>query len=299
MHWESYQDLHFSYKANAPVKRQYSITSDVLSYQLCPTQYALYRIRKYEASMTNQMFYGTIIHQVLDRAHMHFKGVLDSSKKGTLPTDDEIDQYFNEVDSALKARRISAGTPIKHQALEVIKRFNRIEGPSLYPRVKNTECRLQADKGDYILNGNVDVLAVSPTDPNAVEIWDYKGSYSLAAGDPRLKQYRYQMQVYAELYRRRTGVMPQRAVIYFLNTLSGEVVPKSRPRNAVVEVPINSDTVDMAIDNFSGTVGEIEESRANGIWKQPNEQPPAETCNICDLRWSCSFSEQCGHMRYP
>ncbi len=299
MHWESYKSLQLPYKESTPIKRRYSITSDVLAYQLCPQQYAMFRVRKYEASMTNQVFYGTVIHQVLDRAHMHYKGILDPSKAGTIPSDSDIEHYFDEVDQALKARRISAGAIVKQQALDIIKRFNCIEGPLLYPRVKNTECRLQTDKGDYILNGNVDVLATSVDDPDSIEIWDYKGTNRPALGDPRLQQYIYQMQVYAELYRKQTGVMPSKAIIYFLNTLSGPIAPRKTPGNAVFEVALDSTSVDIAMTDFSSTVAIIESSRATGNWECPKNPPPKETCNICDKRWNCTYSGDKYTIRYP
>jgi len=299
MRWTHYDGMNFPFKGNAPVKRRYSITADVLSYQLCPQQYALYKIRKYEASMTNQLFYGTVIHQVLDRAHMHYKGLLVPATAGTLPSNLDIERYFDEVDSALKARRISAGTKVKDQALEIVKRFNRIEGPSLYPRVVNTECRLQTDKTDYILNGNVDVLAISPENPDSVEIWDYKGTNLPSRGDPQYQQYIYQMQVYAELYRKQTGKMPQKAILYFLNSLSGPISPTCRPGNAILEVTLDASEVDTAMNNFANTVSEIERSRDFGVWANPIQAPPKETCDICDKRWNCPNSGQVYPMRHP
>ena len=299
MHWENYSSLRLTCGDASPVKRRYSITSDVLSYQLCPLQYSFYKIRKYESSMTNQVYYGTVIHQVLDRAHMHFKGVLDPQKRGLIPTDEDIEHYFFEVNQALKARRISAGEVVKEQALCIIKRFNRVEGPTLYPRVVNTECNLQADKTDYILNGNVDVLAISEDNPESVEIWDYKGTNRFELGDPRMQQYIYQMQVYAELYRKQTGIMPQKAIIYFLNTLGGDYEPRQRPGNAVYEVTLDPESVDIAMDDFSNTVSKIEQSRRTGIWSPPDSAPPKETCDICDKRWTCTYSQEPHSMRYP
>lgn len=305
MHWENYQSLRIPFQESSSFKRRYSITSDIIAYQLCPLQYNMHKVRKYAASMTNQLYYGTIIHQVLDRAHMHFKGVLNPSQKNRIPDEKDIERYFEEVHNALKARRISAGKPVQAQALNILQRFNRIEGPSLYPRVKNTECHLQTDKGDYILHGNVDVLATSQNNPDAVEIWDYKGTNRPSMGDPSFQQYLYQMQVYAELYRRQTGAMPEKAIIYFLNTLSGSPEPTRTPGNAILEVPMNENSVDAAIDNFSQTVREIEESRKSRKWKEPTHTPSQETCVICDQRWRCKSSctyKKMGKfdsMRYP
>ena len=130
------------------------------------------------------MFYGTIIHQVLDRAHAHYRGEFGASP-GTLPTDTDIDNYFTEVENALKSRRIRAVQSVKDQAKIILKRFNSLEGPILYPRIIDSECRLQADQGQYILHGNVDVLVSSNLGGgNSVEIWDYKGAHRRFAWRP-------------------------------------------------------------------------------------------------------------------
>ena len=51
-----------------------------------------------------QIYYGTLIHQVLDRAHAHYAGLRDPETKGQFPTDQDIENYFNEVDQALRVR---------------------------------------------------------------------------------------------------------------------------------------------------------------------------------------------------
>ena len=132
-----------------------------------------------------------------------------------------------------------------------------------------------------------------------VEIWDYKGTHRFEQGDPRMQQYVYQMQVYAELYRKQTGIMPQKAIIYFLNTLGGDYEPRERPGNAVFEVTLDPESVDIAMDDFSDTVAKIEESRRTGIWSPPGTTPPKETCDICDKRWTCTYSQEPHSMRYP
>ena len=231
---QHFQSLNLPYSAQMPARRRYSVTSDILAYQQCSIQYGAYAVRRYEPALVVQLFYGTIVHQVLDRAHAHFQGKF-GAPQGTMPTNSDIDGYFTEVENALKARRIRAVSNVRNQALRVLQRFNSLEGPALYPRILDTECLLQADQQNYILHGNVDVLAHSGVQDNGqVEIWDYKGATRPSMRDPAYQRYIFQLQVYADLYRRKTGQAPAKAILYFLNELAPEPEPTTRPVNALL-----------------------------------------------------------------
>jgi hypothetical protein len=52
-----------------------------------------------------------------------------------------------------------ASPRVAEQAKEVLRTFNRVEGPLLYPRVLDPEFRLESERANYILRGVVDVLA--------------------------------------------------------------------------------------------------------------------------------------------
>ncbi len=300
--WQHFQSLHLPYSPPAPSRRRYSVTADILAYQQCSLQYGAFAVRKYEPALVVQLFYGTIIHQVLDRAHAHYRGDL-GAPRGTLPTDTDIDGYFAEVENTLVARRIRAVHSVREQAKTILKRFNALEGPTLYPRIIDTECRLQADQGQFILHGNVDVLVSSGDDSGtSVEIWDYKGAYKPSLGDPDHQRYVFQMQVYSHLYRQKTGHTPAKAILYFLNELSGDRAPQTRPANALLEVSLNPPEVQQALLSFGQTVQAIEQCRVTRNWPNPTTAPPLTTCNACDLRWNCtaatSFSREY-ELRYP
>lgn len=295
--WKHFQSLNLPYTAPAQSRRRYSVTADILAYQQCSIQYGAFVVRRYEPALVVQLFYGTIIHQVLDRAHAHFRGELGVSK-GTLPTDADIESYFMEVENALVARRIRAVQNARDQALKILKRFNSLEGPQLYPRIIDTECRLQADQGQYILHGNVDVLADSNGGGNGVEIWDYKGASRPSLDDPEYRRYEFQMQVYADLYRQKTGTAPTKAILYFLNELAPDPEPNVRPVNALLEVDLDPPAIKQALESFGQTVQDIEACRANRRWRDPVEAPSRSTCNACDLRWNCSATVGFGR-EYP
>jgi len=300
--WRHFQSLHLPHNPPAQSRRRYSVTADILAYQQCSIQYGAFAARRYEPALVVQLFYGTIIHQVLDRAHAHFRGEL-GVPIGSLPTDADIENYFAEVENALIARRIRAVQSVREQAKAILKRFNSLEGPTLYPRILDTECRLQANQGEYILHGTVDVLVASNVDgDNEVEIWDYKGASKPSLGDADYQRYVFQMQVYADLYRQKTGQSPAKAVLYFLNELSGDPAPQTRPLNALLEVDLDPVAVQQALESFGETVQHIEGCRETRSWPDPLIAPAAETCNACDLRWNCIAARGFGRnypMHYP
>jgi PD-(D/E)XK nuclease superfamily len=286
--WQNFQSLQVPFNPPALSRRRYSVTADILSYQQCSLQYGAFAVRRYEPALVVQLFYGTIIHQVLDRAHAHYRGEL-GVPPGNLPTDSDIDNYFTQVENALIAHRIRAVQSVRDQAKNILKRFNSLEGPTLYPRIIDTECRLQANQGQYILHGNVDVLVASnAVGGNAVEIWDYKGANRPSVGDPDYQRYVFQMQVYADLYRQKTGTAPAKAILYFLNELAGDPLPTNRPVNALLEVNLDPPAVLQALQSFGQTVQQIEACRATRNWPNPTVPPPEKTCSACDLRWNCN-----------
>lgn len=199
------------------IRPRFSLTSDIVSFRKCRRQYGYFGNDGFVPARAAQVYFGQIIHQVLDRCHRHYQGY-SGHPKDTLPTDSDIDTYFGEVNNALRAHGVRPVTQtVADQALRILKTFNRLEGPTLYPRVLDTEVRLESEKAEYILRGVVDVLT---SDANGeCEIWDYKGSDKPPLSSDDLRDYEWQMSVYAELYKVKTGYYPKRAVLYFLNEL--------------------------------------------------------------------------------
>ena len=311
MPWRQYQNLTIPPQLNVGIKEKYSVTADILSFQLCKRQYGFFNVRKYQPAHVVQIWYGTIIHQVLDKLHMHYLGLLNLQTKGQIPSDIDVELYFNQVKDSLRARGIKAINPdLEDNALRVLKKFNMVEGANLYPNVVDTECSLQIDRGNYILHGIVDVLKdlsigknIRNYDP--VEIWDYKGSkfpnINKEDGRRKLERYTFQMLAYAELYRLKSGKYPLKGILYFMNELDNIPEPNIRPTQAVYEIdfrnPLNLQQIEQAMNSFSETVAEIEQCKENDEWNFPEQKPDNETCDICDLRWNC---ELCNYpMRYP
>jgi putative RecB family exonuclease len=291
-------------------KKKYSVTGDILQFQLCPRQYGFFNVRGYHPSNLTQFWFGTIIHQVLDKLHLQYLGRLDPQKKGQTPSDDDVKVYFDQIMESLRTKGIRAiNENEKKLALKLIMIFNSVEGPTLYKNVEDTECSLQDDVGDFILHGKVDLIKDVSVGKeingyNSVEIWDYKGStfpdVSSEDGKNRLNQYTSQMLAYAHLYYLREGKYPLKCVLYFLNELNTDPEPTSRPTQAIYEIdirnPIFKDAIDKTLKDFSEVVEKIEKYKEIDEWKVI-VKPDKKTCDICNLRWDCNKVKY--PMRYP
>lgn len=264
---------------------RFSLTSDVLSFRRCQKQYGAFGQDGFVPARATQAFFGSVIHQVLDLCHRQF------DRTGKLATDPEVEAYFTETENALRSHGIrAASSSVSDVARKLLKRFNALEGPSLYARVRDTEFRLESERPNYILRGVVDVLASDPSDPDnpaKMEIWDYKGSRRPNNSDKRLKEYEWQMAVYAELFKHKAGTYPKQAVLYFINELGDEPPPTTRPLRAAYIVPVDAKSVEQALKEFDKTADEIIACQKTDHWPDPAIPPDKETCDICDLRWNC------------
>lgn len=282
-----------------PARPRFSLTSDILSYRKCRRQYGFFGNDGFVPAQAVQIYFGQMIHQVLDRCHRHYSGLFQYPR-GSFPTDADVDNYYNEVDQALRAHGIRPASPaVEAKAKQVLKTFNSIEGPELYPRVLDTEYRLESERGNYVLRGVVDVL--SADDQNNPEIWDYKGTDMPPLSSATLRDYEWQMSVYAELYRVKSGRYPVRAILYFVNELyrkEDEPPLTGRPLRAVHVVDFMREGVDpdgtprlvrQGLSAFDITVGDILACRNAQRWDAPTGQDALDekTCDICDIRWNC------------
>jgi DNA helicase II / ATP-dependent DNA helicase PcrA len=169
-----------------------------------------------------------------------------------------------------------------------------------YPRVIDTEFRLESERQNFVLRGVVDVLAADGS--GEPEIWDYKGTDKPPLSSSDLRDYEWQMSVYAELYKVKAGRYPVRAVLYFLNELkteSGDPPITRRPVPAVHLVDFMRDGVEadgtptlvkQGLGAFDVTAADIIACKTTRQWDAPTgpDVPDEKTCDICDIRWNCT-----------
>jgi hypothetical protein len=300
--WTNFQNVRVPPPQPSVVRPRFSLTSDILSFRHCSRQYGYFGNDGFVPAQATQIFYGTVIHQVLDRCHRHYWG-LAGHAQCTMPTDADVESYFGDVQNALRSHGVRPASPaVAEKAVRVLKIFNRVEGPTLYPLIRDTEFRLESERNQYVLRGVVDVLARNPNapdDPAQMEIWDYKGTQFPDLSSANLRDYVWQMCVYAELYRVRSGTYPARAILYFLNELDLQPEPSVRPLRAVYGVQFTAAGIQQALSQFDVTAQSIIACRTNNTWPLPPLAPGKETCDICDIRWNCPVPSTRYQVRMP
>ena len=288
---EKFENMKIAPAKEARVRRAYSITTDILAFRRCSRQYGYFAVKGYVPAQATQLYFGIVIHEVLDRSHRQFSGLMEGRPKG-MPTNADIESYFRTVTESLRARGIRPySRKAEASALEYLLRFNSSYGPDLYPRVKDTEHKLKADFKDFYMHGVVDVLVSAEGNPDELEIWDYKGSHRVDDDSEEMKNYTFQMQVYGELYKIRHGKYPTQAVLCFLGEKTFEKM--------TVNVPLGAKPAKAAVELFVKTVAEIETRREKDDWRPPAKMPSIETCSACDIRWDCSTAKHRFPLRVP
>jgi len=295
--YDRYRTIDRDFDADDGPRRRYSVTGDILSYRRCARQYGHFTDFGFSPAGSGQLYFGQVVHRTLDRIHQQYKGQIEGKEAGIVPDNETVEEYFEQVSESLVSRGIyPMSEKAEEKALEYIQRFNQQMGSELYPAVKDTEHQLKRQHEEFVLEGTVDVLtrsSASENDPGDWEIWDYKASQVPSEGSHDLENYQFQMQVYAGLFELKNGKLPSRAVLYFLG--------EDHPDDAMVEIPFTREKIDRAIEIFSNTVSDIEESRRKESWPAPDPEdaPTEETCADCDLRWDCPAVEGKYPLRTP
>ncbi len=286
--------------------RTYSTTADILSYKRCRRQYGFFKVRGFCSATATQRYFGTLVHDVLDRIHRDYR-----SGSTALPDMAAVEKLVADAHERLIRSGVRPYNSKQQQktASKLIWRFLHLLGRQFFPHVQQTEYRLERTLKtmtgrDYVLNGVVDVLsgAVShalalpyKTTVQDVEIWDYK-SGDMPVSKSMLRDYEYQMRVYAELYRQQTGMYPARSVLVFIGELGNDHTWDMAGGNALVYKNLiyvihpHATRIAAAVTDFHNTVDAIETEREQPFhcqWLPPTHPVDRETCEACEIRYSC------------
>lgn len=286
--------------------RKYSTTGDILAYKRCKRQYGVFGVRGFAPSSDTQAYFGTLTHDVLDAINREYRAT------GQLPAVADIHTMIEQAHDRLWRSGVrpynSKGQRERVELL--ITRFVELVGHAFFKHVQETEYQLEramttpSGQG-YVLTGVVDVLAGAvcedlglsfSTDPDDVEIWDYKSGQKPDKGDPTLRDYEFQMRMYARIFELRTGTPPARCVLVFLGELADDkrysVAAGDASRFPGLFYPVVPEArhVNKVEADFHMTVDAIEAERAMAYgaqWAAPTTKVHEQTCEACDLRCNC------------
>lgn len=301
--------------------RRYSTTGDILSFKRCRRQYGMFGVRGFVSATNTQRYFGTLVHDVLDHVTRKWK-----SDQILLTSESDVAELIEQAHERLirSGVRPYGVSRQKETAGKLTYRFLQVVGSSLIPNVQEAEYRLErsllTQSGrPYILEGIVDVLAgpVShrlgigsfSTEDDDIEIWDYKSGRRPAKNSSVMRDYEYQMRVYAELYRNQRGEYPARCILAFLGELGkdpwdpNDLDVVNWPKLLYV-VDANPKHIAKAVNDFHDTVDAIEQERERPYsqqWLAPDaDTVEHDTCAACELRFRCDgFKTGQGQRKEP
>lgn len=249
----------------------YSFTGDIVSFQICPKQYALKKFFGFSPTNSVQEWFGTAIHRTLRQVYIFFRD------KGRIPKGAEIEELFKSVCDYLELEGIRPKDRSRERtALNIVKAFVEREGEEFYRSLRGVEYKVSVERDGYLIQGTIDALVEGE---DGLEIWDFKSMRNLerTGRQKHLELYKKQLLFYSILLSREKGRV-SKLVLYFLNELL-----ESSPREKMVFLP---ESTEEFWEEIKGVIEKIEECRSKKHWPYASSVDE-NTCKVCDFRYSC------------
>ncbi len=262
-----------------------SYTGDLLAHRRCRRAWAYEKHAGFLPYEQVQAMEGRLLHHAMEWLSRRFRD------DGVLASRDDVREQLERFFRVLRSRGITTAFATKQEVLDRITGNLFDGGALREPvraaivGAEHTEYELRsvkkviaadfAGKGRIVLTGIIDLVLQQPdaleyrrvwqwedrsaltgavarlheaAAPGDREIWDFKAS---RAGSPHLVDYVRQVVTYAALYRERTGQLPRRCVIFFVNEPDRD--------KALLSVPIDEGLVDAAV---AWTIAQVADLRA-------------------------------------
>lgn len=253
------------------IKHTYSFTSHILVYENCPVQYQFFRELEFTPKRTNQVMFGTLVHQTIEDVH---RAVLAERIADVTP--ENIKSWLNT--NYIQLNKIT-GLYLDKRSLESIEgHVNRyVQRASRdWTAIREAEVPVSLQKENYILEGKIDLIRGKG---DTVEILDFKSEKKPDVNDEadreRLRRYRRQLEIYAHIIEQKYDLRVSRMHLYYTGVEDGD------PR---ISYPYNQHSIDRTIDEVSAIVGKIE----NKEFTQDPAKRCAHLCDKCDLKHFCN-----------
>jgi DNA helicase-2/ATP-dependent DNA helicase PcrA len=253
-------------KTKMELKKSYSFTSDIKTYETCSRQYGFYREFEFTPSRAVTILFGTLVHQTIEDIHRKFL-------TGKGPDVDEafIEERFEFNYKMLQLKEVrSMADPQKKAALQNVVHYWK-NNKQILDSIQGAEIDVSLEKDSYVLKGSIDLIA----DENGeLEILDFKTGKVPEGETDMLRSYYLQLCIYAHIFEQRHGKTPSRLVLYWTGEFNRE--------KARMVFPYKKEDVDGAIEHFETVVKQIQ-ARNYDVEHAPSK----EVCNECDFRSYC------------
>jgi DNA helicase-2/ATP-dependent DNA helicase PcrA len=257
--------LKFEKKEFLPPKPEFSISSHIHAYDVCPRQYMYYGEYGFTGARSAGETFGTLVHNTIEDIHLHYL-----KKKGKID-EKVITAYFERNSHALTRGGVHPLAKIFHDMAfnQVLRYFEN--NKNTFDKLIKTEEPILVQRPDYVMSGIIDLIRGTSGE---LELLDFKAQKKEDLTDRRMQFYKFQLSIYARMIERKRGERPQRTYIYL--TAEPDI------NQALTPIPIHEVEAEEAETSFDQLAHKILRKDF-----QVTHEPPRDVCRNCDFRYRC------------
>jgi DNA helicase-2/ATP-dependent DNA helicase PcrA len=260
------KELKFTKKEFLPPKPEFSITSHIHAYDICPRQYKYYREYEFTNARSGGETFGTLVHNTIEDIHLHYL-----KKKESKLDEDRVVWYFERNLRALTKGGVHPlALVFRRMALGQVLNYYR-NNQLHFDKLVKAEEPILVERGDYVMSGIIDLIR---GDKGQLQLLDFKAQEREDLSSDRLEFYKFQLAVYSKMIEQKLGERPEKTYIY--------LTAEADPKQALFEVPIQNTDAETAVKSF--------DERAHKILAkdfQVLKPPHRDVCRNCDFRHGC------------
>ena len=264
------KNLHLEKIKKSSVKKDYAFTSDILTYERCPTQYMVFRYLGFAEHRVQGTMFGSLVHQTIEDIHK-------TCLRGESVSEAQIESWFASNYTSLSlAMKTYLDETRRESALKQVKRyFERNSGA--FGALVAAEYDVSIPTETYILRGVIDLVR---GEGDTVEIVDFKTdkkpNVNSAEDRSRIQNYHRQLEVYAHIVEEKFGKKVSKLHLYYT---------RAENESPYVSWEYSTSSVQKTLRGFDETVAKIESYK----FSNKNVKMCKATCDNCDLRYFCHF----------
>ncbi|MBQ7594876.1 MAG: UvrD-helicase domain-containing protein [Synergistaceae bacterium] len=251
----------------AGLKETFSFTTDILMYETCPMQYKFYSELEFPQKITQAEFVGSLIHLTLEEIH---RAVLE--QEGNKLTEQNILEWFNtNYENLSRSQQKYLSQAAREAILTQVMNYVKRQG-SDWSALRRAEYEISLVREDYILKGKTDLISVRDGE---TEITDFKSgskpNINITRDRDRLETYRRQLNIYAYLVEKSSGLNVNRMRLYY----TGEA------GNPEIVYDYDKSEAEKIIAGLDETVRKIMSKDFE------HRTTDMDICKMCDFRFYC------------
>jgi len=262
---DDWNNLNITPKDQFQLKKQFSLTSDILVYDTCPRQYDLYKESGFTASRKGGALFGSLIHETIEDINKFYMENPNDNLKEEI-----IKKWFEKNYNNLKEHMQQSLSPsIKNAAYNQIVNYHE-NNKSLIRKINKAELSINIERPEYFINGKIDIIV---DDNGKYKLIDLKATKPEESKE-KIEQYKMQLATYSNLVKEKHDIEIDEALIYYTGA--------NKPDDSLINLKLDNLEYQKANKKFDEIAEKINNQEFNLI-----EVPSNKVCKECDFRFYC------------